>query len=78
MNEIEITMWILNIQLANINWEKSDFDQASIFLITAFQAKVIFVNSLYRNTSIKTIKVIYITQNCALPIQHLKNDWING
>jgi hypothetical protein len=40
MNEVEITLWVLNIAAANISWENCDFDQALTFLIAGLQAKV--------------------------------------
>jgi len=40
MNELEITLWVLNIASADICWDKRDLDQPIIFLIAGFQAKV--------------------------------------
>lgn len=42
MNELEIVMWSLNIELANIDWVKCNLDQPVILLTAGFQAKVFY------------------------------------
>ena len=46
MNEIEIIQWIIGIESTIIDWDKYVEQQTVLFLITAFQAKVMISNNL--------------------------------
>ena len=40
MNELEIALWSLCVEAAGMAWDKGDFDQPLVLLITGFQSKV--------------------------------------